>query len=60
MLHVIVTAQFEIVVKNDILGSFSTFILLKMQMHFLQWLTKCSIYLLHLLSQKYKPVWLTF
>lgn len=36
MLQVIVTAQFEIVVKNDILGSFSTFILLKMQMHFLQ------------------------
>lgn len=36
MLQVIVTAQFEIVVKNDNLGSFSTFILLKMQMHFLQ------------------------
>lgn len=36
MLQVIVADQFEIVVKNDILASFWTFVLLKLQTHFLQ------------------------
>lgn len=35
-LQVIVTDQFEIVVKNGILASFGTFVLLKIQTHFLQ------------------------